>query len=542
MSDYAELRKIIGITLRWLWLLILITLAAAALGYGVSQRQSRVYEATTTIMVGHLTQATELSRSDLMTNEILAQTYSDMALRQPILQGVIDTLDLSGTWRKLRKQVNAQIVEGTQLIQITAEADSTELAQTIADEVARQLILLSPTAVQNEERSKNHEFVKERLANLQTKIELGQKRLDTLETAMVVAQTPQKIQELQSAMNTLEELVSKWESNYTQMLTYIERQSPSTSLTVVEPAQANPRPIRPRTDLNTLVASAVGFLFALGLVLLLEFKDDTLKSTDDLGLSLGLTALGAINNINGKHEESKLLLSQNPASPMTEAYRIVRSNIEFKTADQPVKSIVVTSPEIGEGKSITAANLGIIMAYGGSRTIVVDANLRQPAQHRLFQIANSVGLAEAISSPELDLNSLLVDTKVHNLQVLPSGKEPLNPAELLDSSSMQQVLANLGQMADVIICDSPSALGLTDASILANRTDGVVLVVEAGQTHLGAAQQTISNLQQADANLIGVILNRGDSDHGKYYRSARRIVSLDSATRMRKHRWQWLPF
>lgn len=543
MNDYVELRKAINIVRRRVWLLILIMLVAAAGGYTISQNQRPVYEATSTVMVGEIFQATDLSRANLLTSEVLARTYADMASRQPVLQGVIDTLGLPDTVRSLRKRIRVELVEGTQLIQISAEAGTPELARAIADEVAQRLILLSPTAMQNQERAANREFVSQRLANLQTKIELGQARLDTLGRTVVESQSAQQVQELQTTINTLEALVSSWESNYTQMLVYMEQGPPANSLTMIETAQANPRPVRPRIHFNTILAGAVGFFLALGLVFLLESWDDTLKSTEDVTRALGLTALGAIHAMVEEQPQKKLLLSQDPASPVTEAYRIIRSNIEFETADDPVKSIVVTSAGPGEGKSLMVANLGIIMAQAGLRTVIVDADLRQPVQHRLFQIPNSKGLAEAVSEAELDLSDQLIDTNVPNLQVLTSGEVPPNPAELLRSDGMQKVLAGLRQKDYLVICDSPPALGLADAGILANRVDGLLLVIEAGRTHRDAARQAISQLHQANANVIGAILNRWRPGHRKYYSTARKTASSASAAHTRSNRrWQWLPF
>jgi len=531
MNDFVEIHKIIDITLRRLWLIVLLAMVAAALGYAVSQSQPRVYEATTTLMIGQLMQANELSRTDLLTNEVMAQTYADMALRQPVLQGVIDTLDLPQSWRELKSQIRAKLVGSTQLIQITAEANSTMQALTLADEVARQLMLLSSPSGKNKQDSEESEFVSQQLASLQTKIELGRSRLQSLEATMVESfetRSIQEAQELQTSIDTLEGLISHWESDYTQLLLHTKTEQRSNSLTVIEAAQANLSPIRPRTDLNIFLAGAVGFLLALGGILFRELRDDRLKSTAEVEHGLGITALGAIPNMTGKQEQDKLLLFQDPAAPVVEAYRIIRSNIEFKTADRPVKSIVVTSLERGAGKSITVANLGIIMAHAGYRTIIVDADLRQPAQHRLFQLANLKGLTTAILAPELDLTHQVLETKVQNLHILTSGKMPLNPAELLGSQEMRQVLAKLSQMADVVICDSPPVLGLTDASILANRVDGAVLVIEAGQTHLAAARQALANLQHANANLIGAIVNRGRPAHPKSSGFFRRFGAPDA--------------
>ncbi|MEZ4736145.1 MAG: Wzz/FepE/Etk N-terminal domain-containing protein [Caldilineaceae bacterium] len=318
MNDFVEIHKIIDITLRRLWLVILLAMAAAAIGYVVSQHQPRVYEATTTIMIGQLMQANELSRTDLLTNEVLAQTYADMALRQPVLQGVIDTLDLPQSWRELKSQIRAKFVDGTQLIQITAEANSTMQALTLTDEVARQLILLSAASGETKQDPEESAFVSQQLASLQTKIELGRRRLQSMEATMVAAfetQSIAKAQESQTAIDTLAELISNWESDYTQLVLRTRTEDRSNVLTIIEAAQANLRPIRPRTDLNIFLAGAVGFLLALGLILFRELRDDRLKSTTEVEHELGITALGAINNIAGKQEQDKLLLFQDPAAP-----------------------------------------------------------------------------------------------------------------------------------------------------------------------------------------------------------------------------------
>ncbi|MEZ4869894.1 MAG: polysaccharide biosynthesis tyrosine autokinase [Caldilineaceae bacterium] len=546
MNDFIEIRKVAEMIRRRLWLVVLLTVTAAAIGYGASQWQTPVYEATTTIMVGQLIQADQLSKTDLLTNEVLAQTYTDMALRQPILQGVVYTLGLPDHWRTLKSHINAKLVEGTQFIQITAEADSTELARALADEVVHQLSLFRPTPAPTQTTLDEQTIINEQLANLQTKIELGQARLQTMEAASVKsfeAQSIQQVQELQVAIKTLEGLISQWEDTYAQLFASLQTESHSNALTVIEPAQAAAKPIWPRTDLNIALAGAIGFLLALGLVLVLELQDDTLKSVDDIKPALGITALGAINKIAGRREQAKLLIAQGASSPVAEAYRIIRSNIEFKTADAPMKSIVVTSAGSGEGKSITVANLGIIMAHAGHRTIIVDADLRQPLQHELFQIANSIGLSESTCLPETAFGSHLLDTKVRNLQVLPSGSIPLNPAELLGSQGMRELLAALSQMADVVIIDSPPVLGLTDASILANRADGVLLVVEAGQTQRAAARQALADLQQANANLIGAILNRSRPRYRAYGGALPLFTTGDPVAPIRANRrWQWLPF
>jgi succinoglycan biosynthesis transport protein ExoP len=538
-----ELRQYMTIVIRWWWLTILLTMAAGAASYATSQRLVPVYEATTTLIVGQSIQATELNTGDILTSQQLAQTYADIAQRQPVLQGTIETLSLNDTWRELKKRVKVRSVQGTQLLEIAVEANSPEEAQVTADEIARQLILLSPTALQNQEKDENQRFVRQRLEDLQAKIEAGQARVKELEAAMAGSLSAQEVRELQGEINTLESLIANWEDTHTQLLIFIESKRSPNYLAVIEPAQADPDPVRPQTLRNTALAGVVGFLLALGLIFLLEYLDDTLKSADDLSQSLGLTSLGAISQIKGKRYQDRLIASQDPFAPASEAYRMIRSNIQFMSIDQPVKSIMVTSATPGEGKSFTVANLGIAMAQAGLKTIIVDTDLRRPVQHQVFTVPNLEGLTDLLRSPELEVNSHLKHTRFENLQVITCGTLPPNPSEVLGSQRMGQLLAGLNEMADVVIYDSPPAVSVTDAAVLSRRVDGVVLVIEAGQTRRDVARQAIMNLQQAGAHILGGVLNRASYKRGgyyyyHYYSSKRRKPGGQPAQRL----WGWLPF
>jgi succinoglycan biosynthesis transport protein ExoP len=538
-----ELFRYIAVARRWWWLVVLLMLVAGVTSYAISQRLAPTYEATTTLIVGQSIQATELSTGDILTSQQLARTYADIAQRQPILQGTLETLGLKGTWRELKKRVRVKPVQDTQLLEIVAEASSPEVARVTADEIARQLILLSPTALQNQEKDENQRFVRQRLEALQAKIEAGQARVQELEAAMTGSLSAQEVRELQGEVNTTESLITDWENTYTQLLVFIEGKESPNYLAVIESAQADPDPVRPRILENTVLAGTIGFMLALGLIFLLEYLDDTLKSTDDLSQSLGLTSLGAVSQIKGLRYQDKLIASQNPFAPESEAYRMIRSNIQFMAADRPVKSLMVTSPMPGEGKSFTAANLGIAMGRAGLKTIIVDADLREPVQHQIFTVSNLEGLTDLLRSPELVTNSHLKPTIFENLQVITGGTLPPDPAEVLGSQRMGQLSARLSELADVVIYDSPPAVAVADAAVLSRQVDGVVLVIEAGQTRHDVARQAIMNLQQAGAHILGGVLNRASykkSDYYcyDYYSSSQHKPAGQPAQRL----WSWLPF
>jgi non-specific protein-tyrosine kinase len=540
-----ELRRYIAIIIRWWWLVILLPVATAAITYAVSQRQTPVYTASATVIVGQSIQATDVSGSDILTSERLARTYAEIAGRQPVLQGTVETLGLNNSWYALKKRVKVKQLEGTQLLEITVEANSPEEARLTADEIARQLILLSPTALENEDRDENRRLIRQRVEDLQAKIEAGGKRVEELEAAMVGTVSAQQVQELQQEINTLQTLLADWEDTHTQLLIFIESKRSPNYLAVIEPAQASPVPVRPRVLMNTVLGGAVGFLLALGLIFLMEYLDDTLKTADDLSQSLGLNSLGSVSRVKGKYYREKLVSRQDAFSPVSEAYRQIRSNIQFMSVDRPIKSMLVSSSTPGEGKSFTVANLGITMAQADLKTIIVDTDLRRPVQHQVFTVPNTEGLTDLLRSPELEFESYLRDTTVENLQVLPCGTLPPNPAELLGSQRMARLMADLNEIADVVIYDSPPAVAVTDAAVLSSRVDGVVLVFEAGKTSRDVAKQAVKNLEQASVSLLGGVLNRVSQKRGGYYyhySSDKRKAGVRLDHSGRRRIWRWLPF
>jgi capsular exopolysaccharide synthesis family protein len=541
MNDFIELRKVIAIVARRWWLLILLTGMVAVAGFAYSQSQARVYQGSVTLLVGTLLQLPQVERNDVLVSEMLAQTYADLARRQPVLQGAIDALNLTASWTSLRSRVSVSLVEGTQLLQIKVQAGSPSEARSTAGAIARQLILLSPTVSEDAEETVDQAFVGQRLESLRQRIETGQARLAKLEaqeTEGVDTLSTEGLKELRSEISTLEGLITEWETSYREFLTLSSDEQAPNSLTIIEPAHASSRPIKPQLMLNTLVAGAVGFGLAAALIFVLEFLDDTIKSTEELNQVLGLTALGTVGRI-GKPADAlaslrlrgaaipwtgglsilplgtkdrqrlgKLVAQLQPSSPVAEDFRAIWGNIQFLTASRPVKSILVTSAVVGEGKSVVAANLGIVMAQAGLKAILVDANLRHPVLHDIFGLSNAAGLSDLFGASECEVNGMLQDPHVEgNLLVLTSGKVPSSPSVLFASNRMCQILAELNEQADVVIVDSPPVMGATDSALLAKAVDGTIVVTREGQTRRKEAKHTVSSIGLANGSLLGAVLN-----------------------------------
>lgn len=215
--------------------------------------------------------------------------------------------------------------------------------------------------------------------------------------------------------------------------------------------------------------------------------------------------------------DHKLIVHEQPKSPIAEAYRTLRTNIQYAKVDGELKVLLFTSAGPVEGKSTVAANTAIALAQAGQQVILVDCDLRKPVQHHVFGL-NKKGLTNCLvgESPAVDL---LQDTEVEHLRVLTSGPIPPNPAELLGSSRMEQTVNALKEIADYIVMDCPPVIAVTDASVLSRRADGVILVLDADQVRPEMARKAKELLENAQANLLGTILNRAEveEEHSYYY-------------------------
>jgi succinoglycan biosynthesis transport protein ExoP len=513
-----DLGQYIKRVLRWWWLLVLCTGIAAAASYYVSSRQTPVYQTTTTLMVGQVIHKANPTGQDFLTVEQLAESYAQMAARQPILQAAVDSLGLNTNWQELKQRVNAYSIERTQLLAITVQDSRPERAAALANEIAHQLMLQSPTSPENTMRQERSQFVQSQLDDLEVRIQTAQTRVEGLQAELDTAVSARQIQDLETEKADLEALINDWQANYADLLNFLQGGDSSNYLTIIEPAPLPAVPVSPNVRINVLLAAVAGLALAVSAALLLEYIDDTVKSPEEFGASWGLTPLGSVDRVRGRDFRGKLVVSHSSFSPLSEAYRVIRTNIQFTAVDQPAKTILITSPDAGEGKSITVANLGVIMAQAELRTVVVDADLRRPVLHKIFQIPNQTGLTDLLRLPGSEIDDQMQDTGVDNLKVITSGPLPPNSSELLGSQRMAELMKRLREKADVVLFDSPPVLAVTDAVVLAGRADGVVLVTEAGRTRREATKQAVERLRQVGANLLGGVLNRVPrSGRGYYY-------------------------
>jgi capsular exopolysaccharide synthesis family protein len=324
--------------------------------------------------------------------------------------------------------------------------------------------------------------------------------------------------DLQGQVGQLQTTLALYQQIYTSLISNREQirlarlQNTASVLRVEEAVPANPDSPLPMVPW-TAIGGAIGLTLAATLAFLLEYLNDTLKTPGDIARVLELPVIGFVAEIQGDKERP--YVAEQPRSPIAEAFRSLRTNLEFAAVEKPLRSVLVTSVGSGEGKTTTATNLAIAMAQGGKRVVLLDADLRRPRIHRFFNLSNRVGLSEVFRD-HVKLEDALQQTIVGGLSVITSGSIPPNPAELLGSEKMTNILDQLLAATDVVIIDSPPFL-VADASVLAAKVDGVLLVIQPGKTNANAAMAMQEQLQRGSARIVGVTLNRIPRRRAYYY-------------------------
>ena len=290
----------------------------------------------------------------------------------------------------------------------------------------------------------------------------------------------------------------------------MELAMPRVGVSVKQVAEPSAIPARPRVGLNLMLGALVGLVLGIGLAFFIEYLDTSVKTMEDAESLLGVPVLAIIPKGIG------LLHKERGDSPDAEAYRILRTNIEFNRKNPQANTISLVSGGPGEGKSTTIANLAFISAQGGYSTLIVDADLRRPVQHRLFDIENSKGLTTYLTT-DAQLDEVIAPTKVANLSILPSGILPHDAVGTLNSQRMAGMIAELKSRYDVIFFDSPPILGVSDASVLASEVDQTIIVVQHRRFPRAMLVRVKQAILGAGGTVLGVVLNNVDLKHDQNY-------------------------
>lgn len=294
------------------------------------------------------------------------------------------------------------------------------------------------------------------------------------------------------------------------MTQLLERGMPATPVIIREKAEASPAPARPRVRLNMVIGVVVGLIIGIGLAFFIEYLDTSVKTLEDVEHFLGLPVLAVVpQGVNLLHKE--------PAgNPDAEAYRILRTNIEFNRRNAESNSLTFVSGGPGEGKTTTLANTAFAFAEGGYSVLMVDADLRRPALHKVFEVDNKIGLTNYLTT-DIALDEVIQPTVIDNLYLMPSGLLPSDAVGVLNSQHMIDMIEEIKSRFDIVLLDSPPILGVSDASVLASEVDLTIIVVQHRRFPRTMLQRVKKAVVDVGGNLLGVILNNVDVKHDQNY-------------------------
>jgi succinoglycan biosynthesis transport protein ExoP len=291
--------------------------------------------------------------------------------------------------------------------------------------------------------------------------------------------------------------------------TNVSEENRAINIHVVDQAVAPRAPFKPRVKQNISLAVVVGLFLGIGLVFFIEYIDNTVKTPDDLKKYFDLPYLGPVPHFKIENKDlpkSDLIVFNDPTSSASESYRGIRTGILFSTSTGPPRSLLITSADVKEGKTITCSNLAITMAQAGQKILMLDCDMRIPRLHELFNLGNERGLSNVLIG-EIDWKEVKTPIPIPNLEVIPSGPIPPNPADLIGSDRMRDLIKQATQEYACILFDSSPVGAVTDPVILSRFVEGVVLVVKAGQTIKERVADSFRLLKDVQAHVLGVVLN-----------------------------------
>ena len=509
-----DLRRQLAVLRSWgRWILLGMAIAGVA-AFALSQVLAKVYEADTRILVGQALQSSSPDVDQFQSAMNLSQTYGEIARSRTLLERVMDEVRIDEPIETFEKRIVVTTGDQQPFIDIVASGASAAESAALANSVATQLLAIASTVGTEEDAVQA--FVRQDLEAMQTQIVVIRD-----EIAVLVADTTRTAAQ-ETRLETLQDRLIRLRGAYAALL-QTAAQTQSNRLTVIDPAVPPPAPASPRPLLNTAIAAVLGLLLMIALAFIWETVDDRIRTVDDVEQATGLSTLGVIMRMPGERSRKafyRLAALLYPRSPAAEAFRSLRTNLEFASLDERFRTILVTSSGPNEGNTVVASNLAVAYAQSGRRVILVDADLRRPSIHEMFGLRNDRGLTDLARADELGLSDVIQSTEEANLSVVTAGTLPANPAELLGSHRMQETMAAIREAADLMIIDTAPVGAVTDAAVLATNADATVFVIRGQRTSERLARRGREALAKVNAHVVGAVLNDVElrsSDAMPYY-------------------------
>jgi capsular exopolysaccharide synthesis family protein len=506
-----EFRDYIAVVRRRRGVIILVTLVVVAAALVASLLQTPVYEARGDLLL-------QPRKSDLLFDPAAGfRTDPNRALQteiralesKPVEDLVLERLGSL-------PRISAKGVGQTDVIAVYAKSTDPEAAAAAVNAYASAYIDI-----------RRQEAVDDLIAAgavIQKAIAEVKAQMDALDARVAEAPTDAARELVAESVAPEREGLAQQQSFLKQKLSQLQVDADLTSggARVIRPAIVPSDPVTPTPVRDGIVAALAGLVAAIGLVLLIEHLDDSIKTKDDLDRALpGVSVVGLIPKVAGwkSRSEPQVVSAAEPTSPAAEAYRTLRTAIQFLELGRPTGLIEITSPNAMEGKTTTLANLAVAVSRAGQRVLMVCCDLRRPRIHEFFGLSNKVGLTSVLLGSVAPAEAIQAVPDMNRLFVLASGPLPPNPSEILSTPPVTELLRRLKRDYDVVLIDSPPVLPVTDSLVLARVVDSVLLVCSARETRRGQAARAVELLRQVDAPLAGVVLNgvTSESSYGYGY-------------------------
>jgi len=534
--EELDLRDYINVVMDRKWLILGIAAAVTAVALVVSLIQPAVYEGTAEILITEKGSGSDIfgtASLDISSNpERDLQSQVRAVTARSSLEKAIETLDLSLTPEELADTVQVTAMGQTNIISISVRDGDPETAAAIANTLAGLFVDWS--------RDFKRESINAAAEEVASRLTAAQDELLRLG----------KSTEGASDVSSAEFAIAS--QNYATLAAKLEELRISAQLEtgsgrILNPAIVPESPIEPSPMRNTVLGLVVGLVFGLGVAFLLEYLDNTIKSSSDAETLLGAPVLGLVptEKILEKGDRRRTSILAHPGGATAEAYRILRNNLDFINFRHDLKVLLVTSAAPSEGKSTTAANLAVGLAQAGKKVVLLAADFRKPTTAQFLGVRNLIGLSDVLTGARPLQSALQRPLEDIDLHVLTSGKLPPNPSEILGSERMRDLLEELKGWADWVIIDTPPLLAVADGASVARYADGVLLVAKGGVSAREAFKMAGEMIQSAGGRVIGSVIwgldavgSRGGSSYGGYYSytESYNATGEEPAADMRNHR------
>jgi capsular exopolysaccharide synthesis family protein len=486
-----------GVLRRRAWIIVLVTILVTGVALARSLSSTKIYEATATVLVQDPNAQASVDQNS---GNQFVDISTEVALVQSGRIAAAATKAMGPDAAKVTGLSVGQVGETT-LMSITAQSSSPRVAQLAANTYAKQYV-----KVRKDQKVAASQERIDALNEHATEVQGQLNSLDANDPNTLARRT-----QLQSDLLQTNQTISQQQLNQSLIT--------QNGATVVDLAGLPSSPIKPDPKRDAILGFALGLVLGFGLAFLYEFLDDKIKTQEDVArYGHGLTVLAEIPTISKEKMGRRLVALDDPSSGAAEAYRSLRTSLRLLSLRKPIQTLLVTSSMAGEGKTTTSANLGVTLARSGLRVIIVDLDLRRASLAPLFGGDNDVGLMTVLVGETTLADAMYevpIAAGVPPLRFLPAGPIPPNPSEIMGTARMAEVINNLRASADFVIIDSPPIVPVTDAVVLSSRVDAVMMVIQAGKTRRRHLSKSSDLLDQADAPMIGAVMN-GAGRHARY--------------------------